>query len=68
MRLAAYLKIQTVPSSLIRLKSREFSYITKRIDRTETGKKTHMIDMFQITVAFDKYKSSMEKVGNALGL
>lgn len=67
MRLAAYLKIQTVPSSLIRLKSGELSYITKRIDRTETGKKTHMIDMFQITEAFDKYKSSMEKVGNALG-
>jgi len=67
MRLAAYLKIQTVPSSLIRLKSGELSYITKRIDRTETGQKTHIIDMFQITEAFDKYKSSMEKVGNALG-
>ena len=67
MRLAEYLKIKTVPSSLIRLKSGELSYITKRIDRTETGKKTHMIDMFQITEAFDKYKSSMEKVGNALG-
>jgi len=26
-----------------------------------------MIDMFQITEAFDKYKSSMEKVGKALG-
>jgi len=67
MRLAEYLKIQTVPSSLIKLKSGELSYITKRIDRTETGKKIHMLDMFQITEAFDKYKSSMEKVGNALG-
>ncbi|MDX2415814.1 MAG: HipA domain-containing protein, partial [Bacteroidales bacterium] len=41
-------------------------YITKRIDRTELGGKIHMIDMFQITEAFDKYKSSMEKVGKAL--
>ncbi|MFZ2282321.1 MAG: HipA domain-containing protein [Lutibacter sp.] len=67
MRLAALLKIKTVPSSLIRLKSGELSYITKRIDRTDDGKKIHMLDMFQITEAFDKYKSSMEKIGNALG-
>lgn len=66
MRLAALLKIKTVPSSLIRLKSGELSYITKRIDRTDDGKKIHMLDMFQITEAFDKYKSSMEKIGNAL--
>lgn len=67
MRLAELLKIKTVPSSLIRLKSGELSYITKRIDRTDDGKKIHMLDMFQITEAFDKYKSSMEKIGNALG-
>jgi len=67
MRLAEYLKIKTVPSSLIRLKSGELSYITKRIDRTDAGKKIHMLDMFQIAEAFDKYKSSMEKVGSALG-
>ncbi|MBI9041842.1 HipA domain-containing protein [Lutibacter sp.] len=67
MRLAEYLKIKTVPSSLIRLNSGELSYITKRIDRTDDGKKIHMLDMFQITEAFDKYKSSMEKIGKALG-
>ncbi len=67
MRLAEYLKIKTVPSSLIRLNSGELSYITKRIDRTVDGKKIHMLDMFQITEAFDKYKSSMEKIGKALG-
>ena len=67
MRLAELLKIKTVPSCLIRLKSGEPSYITKRIDRTKDGKKIHMLDMFQITEAFDKYKSSMEKVGKALG-
>ena len=58
--------IKVVPSSLIRLQSGELSYITKRIDRTVDGKKIHMIDMFQITEAFDKYKSSMEKIGKAI--
>lgn len=66
MRMAEAYGIRLVPSSLIRLASGELSYITQRIDRTETGEKIHMIDMFQITEAFDKYKSSMEKVGRAL--
>lgn len=67
MRIAEAFGIRTVPSSLIRLQSGELSYITKRIDRTANGDKIHMIDMFQIIGAFDKYKSSMEKVGKALG-
>lgn len=66
MRMAGTFGIRVVPSSLIRLASGELSYITKRIDRTEKGEKIHMLDMFQITEAFDKYKSSMEKVGKAL--
>lgn len=66
MRIAEAFGIRVVDASLIRLKSGELSYITKRIDRTKEGKKIHMIDMFQITEAFDKYKSSMEKVGKAL--
>lgn len=66
MRIAESFGIQTVTSSLIRLQSGELSYITKRIDRKEDGQKIHMLDMFQITEAFDKYKSSMEKVGKAL--
>lgn len=66
MRIAEAFGIKVVESSLIRLQSGELSYITKRIDRTITGEKIHMIDMFQITEAFDKYKSSMEKVGKAL--
>src|SRR5690606_33233997 len=53
-------------STLIRLASGELSYLTKRIDRSEKEEKIHMLDMFQITEAFDKYKSSMEKVGKAL--
>lgn len=66
MKLAELSGIQTVISSLIRLKSGELSYITKRIDRTSSNRKIHMLDMFQITEAFDKYKSSMEKVGKAV--
>ncbi len=67
MRIAESFGIQTVPSSLIRLQSGELSYITKRIDRGEKGEKKHMLDMFQITEAYDKYKSSSEKIGKALG-
>ena len=67
MRIAESFGIRTVPSSLIRLSSGELSYITKRVDRTEANEKIHMVDMFQITEAFDKYRSSLEKVGKALG-
>jgi serine/threonine-protein kinase HipA len=66
MRIAEAFGIRTVKSSLIRLASGELSYITKRIDRTDRGEKIHMLDMFQITEAVDKYKSSMEKIGKAL--
>jgi serine/threonine-protein kinase HipA len=66
MRIAQAFGINTVKSSLIRLKSGEVSYITKRIDRTESNEKIHMLDMFQIVEAFDKYKSSLEKIGKAL--
>jgi len=66
MRMAESFGIQVVPSSLIHLASGERSYITKRIDRTEKGEKIHMLDMFQITEANDKYISTMEKVGKAI--
>lgn len=66
MRIAEDFNIQVVPSGLIRLASGELSYITKRVDRYENGEKIHMLDMFQITEAYDKYRSSMEKVGKAL--
>lgn len=67
MRIAELLGMKVVPSSLIRLKSGELGYITKRIDRQD-DKKIHMLDMFQITEAFDKYKGSMEKIGKAIHL
>lgn len=66
MRMAEAFGIKVVPSSLIRLQSLELAYLTKRIDRTKKGDKIHMLDFFQITDAFDKYKSSMEKVGKAI--
>ena len=66
MRIAEVFGLRVVPSCLVRLKSGELSYITKRVDRTKSGNKIHMIDMFQITEAFDKYKSSMEKIGKAI--
>jgi serine/threonine-protein kinase HipA len=66
MRIAEAFGIKVVQSSLIRLQSGELSYITKRIDRKENADKIHMIDMFQITEAYDKYKSSYEKIGKAL--
>ena len=66
MRIADAFGIRVVKSSLIPLKSGELSYITSRVDRTKNGEKIHMLDMFQITEAYDKYKSSMEKVGKSI--
>jgi serine/threonine-protein kinase HipA len=66
MRLAEIFGIPVVPSSLIRLSSGELCYITKRIDRRPIGEKIHMMDMFQITEAYDKYRSSMERIAKAL--
>lgn len=66
MKIAEAFGVPTVPSCLIRLQSGELAYITKRIDRNEDGEKIHMLDMFQITEAVDKYKSTMERVGKAL--
>ena len=58
--------IKTVPCSLFRLQSGELAYITKRIDCAKDGSKIHMLDMFQILEAFDKYKGSMERIGKAI--
>lgn len=68
MRMAESFGLPVVQSGLIRLSSGELAYITKRIDRTAEGEKIHMLDMFQILEAFDKYKGSMEKVGKAISM
>jgi serine/threonine-protein kinase HipA len=66
MKMAKLFSIDVVPHSLIKLASGELSYITKRIDRAEDGSKIHMIDMFQVLDAFDKYRGSMERIGKAI--
>jgi serine/threonine-protein kinase HipA len=55
MHLAALAKIQTVPHSLIRMRSGNLAYITKRIDRTKNGK-LQMEDMCQLTERLTEQK------------
>ena len=64
MHLSELFGISTAAHSLIRLKSGELAYITKRFDRTKDSKLA-MEDMCQLTETLtgDKYRSSMEKVG-----
>jgi serine/threonine-protein kinase HipA len=67
MHLAQLLKLNTAEHSLIKLKSGELAYISKRFDRTKTAK-LHVEDMAQLTEVLTerKYYSSMEKVGKAV--
>lgn len=67
MHLAARCGINTVPHSLIRLKSGSLAYITKRIDRSKAGKH-HMEDMCQLTerMTEHKYTGSHEQVAKAI--
>lgn len=74
MHLASIAGIDVVPHSLIRLKSGNLAYITRRIDRVMSrgkGKKIaklHMEDMCQITgkLSEDKYRGSHEQIAKAL--
>ncbi len=68
MHLAEIAKIKVVPHSLIRMKSGNLAYITKRIDRTKSGKKIHMEDMCQLTerLTEDKYKGSYEQIAKTI--
>ena len=67
MHLAEISKIKTVEHSLIKLKSGQLAYITKRIDRNN-GKKSHMEDMCQLTerLTEHKYKGSYEQIAKAI--
>jgi serine/threonine-protein kinase HipA len=67
MHLAAAAKIRTVPHSLIRMKSGNLAYITKRIDRTKKGKLA-MEDMCQLTerLTEEKYHGSYEQIAKAI--
>jgi len=67
MHLAEISKIKTVKHSLIKFKSGQLAYITKRVDRNN-GKKLHMEDMCQLTerLTEHKYKGSHEQVSKAI--
>ncbi|MFA0963527.1 HipA domain-containing protein [Roseivirga sp. BDSF3-8] len=59
--------LATMKHTLIRLKSGELAYLTKRIDREGKGKR-HMEDMCQLTERLTeaKYKGSYEQIGKAI--
>ena len=67
MHLTSLLKIRTAEHSLIRLKSGEIAYITKRFDRIKKGK-LPLEDMAQLTgtLTENKYRGSMEKIGKII--
>jgi serine/threonine-protein kinase HipA len=67
MHLARIARINVVPHSLIRLKSGQLSYITKRLDRVDKQKR-HMEDMCQLTerLTEHKYHGSHEQIGKAI--
>ncbi|HCC86007.1 MAG TPA: toxin HipA, partial [Porphyromonadaceae bacterium] len=67
MHLAQIARIKTAPHSLIRLKSGNLAYVTKRIDRTKKGKLA-MEDMCQLTerLTEDKYHGSYEQIAKAI--
>lgn len=67
MHLAQSAKIKTAPHGLIRLKSGNLAYITRRIDRTKKGKLA-MEDMCQLTerLTEDKYQGSYEQIGKVI--
>jgi len=64
MHLSQIFGIATADHSLIRLKSGELAYLTKRFDRVK-GEKLAFEDMCQLTgtLTEDKYHSSMENIG-----
>jgi serine/threonine-protein kinase HipA len=67
MHLAKVCNIKTVPHSLIRMKSGTLAYITRRIDRTKSGK-LHMEDMCQLNerMTEHKYAGSHEQIAKAI--
>jgi len=67
LKLAEEFQINVVPSTMIRLRSGELCYLTKRIDRKPNGEKAHMIDFLQILELEDKYKGTMERLGKKIG-
>lgn len=67
MRMAQAFGINTVPFSLIRLKSGELAYLTRRIDRTRAGKLA-LEDLCQLTERLTeyKYRGSVEQIARTI--
>ena len=68
MHLAEIAKIAVVPHTLIRFSDGETTYLTRRIDRDNHGKKYLMEDLCQISerITADKYKSSYENIAKLI--
>lgn len=68
MHLAEMARIPTVPHALIRFKDGELNYITRRIDRTDDGRKLPMEDMCQLAgrLTEQKYQGSYELIGKLI--
>ena len=67
MHLAQLARIKTAPHSLIRMKSGNLAYLTKRMDRSKRAKLA-MEDMCQLTerLTEDKYQGSYEQISKAI--
>lgn len=67
MHLASISSIRTVSHSLIRLKSGQLAYLTRRVDRNG-NRKYHMEDMCQLTerLTEHKYRGSHEQIAKAI--
>lgn len=68
MHLAEIAHIETVPHSLIRFSDGELNYITRRIDRTDNGRKLPMEDFCQIAglMTDQKYQGSYEYIASLI--
>ena len=68
MHLAEIARIPTVPHALIRFADGELNYITRRIDRTDDGRKLPMEDMCQLSgkLTEQKYQASYELIAKLI--
>ncbi len=68
MHMARIFGIKTVRHGLLRLKSQELAYVTRRFDRSEKETKIAVEDFCQLSglLTESKYKTSMEKAGKII--
>lgn len=68
MHLAEAARIATVPHALIRFQDGELNYITRRIDRTDEGRKLAMEDFCQLSehLTEHKYNGSYEMIATLI--